>query len=233
MNSSEFDTVIISDTHLGAKNCSALKLRSFLTSVKTGRLILNGDIFDDLNFKRLDGAHFHCLRAIRKLSVRSEVVWISGNHDRAAGVLSHIIGVDVKNSITLRAGRKTYLVLHGDVFDEIIRNHPVLTWIADLCYGIVQWVDRSHNVALYLKRKCKTFTRSYDKVKKRCVELAKKRGYDGIMIGHLHIPESTVIDGIHYVNSGSWTQSQCTFIGIRNEEVALYDFDRVFSMSAS
>jgi UDP-2,3-diacylglucosamine pyrophosphatase LpxH len=225
----DFDTVIISDTHLGAKNCAAVKLRTFLNSIKTKQLILNGDIFDDLNFKRLDGAHFHCLRAIRKMSTTTDVVWISGNHDRAAGVLSHIMGIEVKASLKLKLNGRTYYVLHGDVFDEILRKHPILTLVADMAYRLIQVFDRSHNFALFLKRKCKRFTRSYDKVKRRCVDLAKRRGFYGIMIGHLHIPESAMIEGVHYVNSGSWTQEACTFIGIKNDQVQVYDFDDFYN----
>jgi len=223
-----FDTVVISDTHLGAKNCAAEKLRAFLRMVRTKRLVLNGDIFDDLNFKRLDGAHFHCLRAIRKLSPKAEVIWISGNHDGAAGVLSHIMGVEVRPSLRLNAGAKTYFVLHGDAFDEIIHNHPVLTAVADFFYRIIQVFDQTQNIALFLKRKCKAFTRSYDKVKHRCIELAKRKGFQGVMVGHLHIPESDVLDGIHYVNSGSWTQSKCTFIGVKGDEVKVYDYDEFY-----
>jgi UDP-2,3-diacylglucosamine pyrophosphatase LpxH len=159
------------------------------------------------------------------MSPKVEVVWISGNHDRAAGVLSHIMGVEVKSSLKLDVNEKKYYVLHGDVFDEILRKHPILTFMADTVYRLIQVFDQSHNLALFLKRKCKKFTRSYDKVKKRCVELAKRKGFHGVMIGHLHIPESLMIDGVHYVNSGSWTQDACTFIGVKDGNVKVYDFD--------
>lgn len=222
----DFDTVVISDTHLGATNSAVLKLRTFLRVIKTKQMILNGDIFDDLNFKRLNGAHFHCLRAIRKLAQRVQLTWISGNHDGGASdVLSHIIGVDVRLNMKLQVGEKIYLVLHGDIFDDIIRDYPGLTWFADWIYRLLQLLDRTELIALYLKRKSKTFIRSYDKVKGRAIEMAKRKGFHGVIVGHIHIPESAIVDGIHYVNSGSWTQPACTFIGIKDGKVELYDFD--------
>ena len=45
--------------------------------------VINGDIFDDLNFKRLNKRHFACLRVIRRHSDRDDfrLVWVRGNHD--------------------------------------------------------------------------------------------------------------------------------------------------------
>lgn len=226
----EFDTVIISDTHLGATNCNVDKLRIFLNIlihiVQPKVLILNGDIFDDLNFKRLDGAHFHCLRLIRKTThYNIKTIWISGNHDGTAEVLSHIMGVEVQDETKISLNNKQYFVIHGDLFDSIVKNHPTLTWIADTIYRMIQLVDPSTHFALYLKRKSKTFLRAYDKVKSRAVAFARKKGFHGIIIGHLHIAESSVIEGIHYLNSGSWTQSICSFIGIKGNHIELCDYD--------
>ena len=46
-------------------------------------LVINGDIFDDLNFKRLTKRHFACLKVIRRNSDRDDfrLVWVRGNHD--------------------------------------------------------------------------------------------------------------------------------------------------------
>ena len=53
-----FDTVIISDLHLGNRFSRARELLYFLKTVKFRHLIINGDVFDDMNMKRLNRHHW-------------------------------------------------------------------------------------------------------------------------------------------------------------------------------
>ena len=62
-----FDTVIVSDLHLGSEISRAGEALDFLQSVRFKRLILLGDIFADLNFSRLTKEHWKFLGHIRKL----------------------------------------------------------------------------------------------------------------------------------------------------------------------
>jgi UDP-2,3-diacylglucosamine pyrophosphatase LpxH len=58
------DATIISDIHLGSDVCESKKLYNFLESIdsKTNRLIINGDLFDNLDFRRLKKNHWNlCL----------------------------------------------------------------------------------------------------------------------------------------------------------------------------
>jgi len=74
-----FDTVIISDLHLGSEVSRAGDALEFLQAVHFKRLILLGDIFADLNFSRLTKEHWKFLGHIRKLSNPKhevEVVWV-------------------------------------------------------------------------------------------------------------------------------------------------------------
>ena len=49
------EAIIISDTHLGSGVCESKQLYNFLELVynKTNKLIINGDFFDNLDFRRL------------------------------------------------------------------------------------------------------------------------------------------------------------------------------------
>jgi len=91
----KIDTMIISDLHLGAHSSKAKELVVILLSYDFKRLILNGDIFDDFNFRRLNSEQWKILSIFRRLSKKCEVVWISGNHDGDALNLSRLIGVKV------------------------------------------------------------------------------------------------------------------------------------------
>ena len=77
-------TLIISDIHLGSKVSRSTVLLDTLKQYTFERLILLGDIFEDLNFKRLKSAHWELLSYIRRLSndkTGVEIIWIAGNHD--------------------------------------------------------------------------------------------------------------------------------------------------------
>jgi metallophosphoesterase superfamily enzyme len=96
---STFDTLILSDVHLGSEMSRAEDALALLRSVRFKRLILLGDIFHDLNFRRLTKEHWHFLSHIRKLSNpkrKVEVVWVEGNHDTGlSDLMSHLVGVPV------------------------------------------------------------------------------------------------------------------------------------------
>ena len=119
-----YDCLVISDLHLGSDVCQARLLEEFLDwAVEHCReLVINGDIFDDLNFKRLTKRHFACLKVIRRNSDRDDfrLVWVRGNHDGPADIVSHIVGVEILDEYVYDNGQIQLLILHGDQFDTFI-----------------------------------------------------------------------------------------------------------------
>src|ERR1700722_11098493 len=112
------DAVIISDIHLGSDNCRAKEVVRFLERIEenqlhTKRLVLNGDVFDSIDFRRLNKHHWKVLSLIRKLSDEVEIIWLCGNHDGSAEIISHLLGVTVKDEFILESGSRRILVLHG------------------------------------------------------------------------------------------------------------------------
>ena len=99
------DTIILSDLHLGSEVSRASDAVRMLKSASFNRLILLGDIFSDLNFRRLKKEHWQFLGYIRKLSNPKreiEVVWVEGNHDHGlSDVMSHLVGIRVYRGICL------------------------------------------------------------------------------------------------------------------------------------
>src|ERR1700676_2879764 len=97
-----YDTLILSDVHLGSDTSRAREATRMLKENRFRRLILLGDIFADLNFRRLTKEHWKFLGFIRKLSNpkrKLEVVWVEGNHDQGlADIMSHLVGVRVYRS---------------------------------------------------------------------------------------------------------------------------------------
>ena len=81
MSSAVYDTLILSDLHLGSEISRAEQATRMLRENRFRRLILLGDIFSDLNFGRLTKPHWKFLGYIRKLSNPKrgiEVVWVEG-----------------------------------------------------------------------------------------------------------------------------------------------------------
>jgi UDP-2,3-diacylglucosamine pyrophosphatase LpxH len=220
-----YDCVVISDLHLGSDVCQARLLEAFLEWVvfQTRMLVINGDIFDDLNFKRLTKRHFACLKIIRRNSDRDDfrLIWIRGNHDGPADIISHIVGVEILDEYVFSNGPLRLLILHGDQFDTFTTHYPWLTHIAcGIFYYIQKWVP--HRAARWVRRISKRWQRNSQLIERRATEYARSRGYRYVTCGHTHLPLVSEADGIRYFNSGTWTESPpCPFLAVKGTDVRL------------
>lgn len=224
-----YDAVIISDTHLGSDNCQARQLTHFLETIIDGdlltqRLILNGDVFDSIDFRRLKKNHWKVLSLLRKLSDRIEISWINGNHDGPAEIISHLLGVEVRDEMILESAGRKILLHHGHRFDDFIDNHPILTALADLTYRLLQKLDRSHHFAKLAKRKSKVFLRCAGKIESKSIEFARKRGCTIVCCGHTHHALINKTGEITYCNSGCWTEKPCQYLTVRDGRVELHEY---------
>jgi UDP-2,3-diacylglucosamine pyrophosphatase LpxH len=220
------DAVILSDFHLGSDNCQAKNVRHLLELVAEGelptaRLILNGDMFDSIDFRRLTKNHWKVLSLIRKLSDHVETVWLCGNHDGSADIISHLLGVSVMDDYVLESGSQRILILHGHRFDDFIDNHPVLTWLADTLYAFLQWIDQTHSIAKKAKHGSKTFLRCAKKIEEGAIAMARRKGCTSVCCGHTHVAAANTEQPVAYFNSGCWTELPCTYLTVDNGTVAL------------
>jgi UDP-2,3-diacylglucosamine pyrophosphatase LpxH len=223
------DAVILSDIHLGSDNCQARRLSRLLERIADGddptdRLILNGDVFDSFDFRRLSKHHWRVLSLIRKLSDQVEIIWLAGNHDGSADIVSHLLGVTVMDDYVLESGGRRILILHGHIFDEFLDNHPILTWLADRVYHFLQWIDRTHSFAKSAKRGSKTFLRCARKVQDGAMEMAALRGCDAVCCGHTHLAASHRDGPVAYFNSGCWTELPCSYLSVADGEIKVQEF---------
>ncbi|MGL6074653.1 MAG: UDP-2,3-diacylglucosamine diphosphatase [Fimbriiglobus sp.] len=223
------DAVVISDLHLGSDNCQARAIVQFLEkilnrTIPTDRLILNGDVFDSIDFRRLKKHHWKVLSLVRKLSDQIEIVWINGNHDGPAEIVSHLLGVEVVEEYTLLSGEERILLLHGHRFDEFIEKYPITSKLADGVYRFLQWLDRSHTIARQAKAQSKTFLRCLEKVQREAMRYASQKGYSIVCCGHTHHPIEVHENTVSYYNSGAWTERPCHYLTILNGRVEIHEF---------
>ena len=218
-DSLHYDCIVISDLHLGSDVCQAKLLEEFLSGPSSIaiELVINGDVFDDLNFKRLTKRHFACLKIIRRNSDRDDfrLVWVRGNHDGPIDIISHIVGVEILDEYVYDNHRIQLLILHGDQFDTFTTGYPWLTEIAcGIFYFIQKWMP--HRAARWIRRISKRWQRNSQFIERRAVEYARGRGFHFVTCGHTHLPLVAAHEDVLYVNSGTWTEvPPCPFVAVR------------------
>ena len=220
-----YDCLVISDLHLGSDVCQARLLEEFLewAARSTRELVINGDIFDDLNFKRLSKRHFACLKIIRRNSDRDDfkLVWVRGNHDGPADTVGHIVGVEILDEYVFKNDSIGLLILHGDQFDHFITRYKWMTAVGcGLFYTIQKWAP--HRTARAIRRVSKKWQRNSQLIFQRAVEYARGRGFRFVTCGHTHLPLDATADGIRYFNTGTWTEfPPCPFLAVKGDVIGL------------
>gem|GEM_PF-209559 len=218
------NSFIISDLHMGTPSCRARALMATLNTFWFERIILLGDIFENLNLKRLSGAQWKVLSRIRKLTDPDrdiEEVWVEGNHDYDIGkVMSDIVGIPVYKEFLWEFRGKKYCAIHGDQFDHFINNSPRLTRFIIFLYQYIQKCDPKHrHIGHYLARKSREWLRESELVAAGALKHARRHDADVIFCGHTHEVFHREADGTTYYNTGCWVKNPCSFVTIDHEGV--------------
>jgi predicted phosphodiesterase len=149
-----------------------------------------------------------------------ETVWVIGNHDPNADIISVLMGVRAVEEYQFTSGGQRVLCIHGHQFDKFLVNHPMLTSVADAAYGAIQRVDKSHRLARAAKRGSKRFLAASNAVQNGALKRAKEAGCSIVLCGHTH--KAAVVPGeILYGNSGCFTDQPGTWLAVKGGEVVL------------
>ena len=226
-----YRSIFISDVHLGTRDCKAEQLNNFLKHNTCDTLYMVGDIIDawriQQNKWRWKQSHTNVVRRVMGHAKRgTRVVYVAGNHDEFLRPLIPLgIGfglIEVCNQTEhIGVDGKHYLVVHGDLFDGITRLAPWIAFLGDKAYDIVlnlnnkfNWIRRRmgfgyFSLSKFLKHKVKKAVDFVFKFEENLANYCKKRGYDGVICGHIHHAEIRDIGGVTYMNDGDWVES-CT-----------------------
>ena len=225
-----YDVVILSDLHLGSEVSRAHEALHLLRALQFRRLVLLGDIFCDLNFRRLKKEHWQFLSHIRKLSNPKrdvEVIWVEGNHDYGlTDVMSHLVGVPVYQEYTWESAGEKNIAIHGHQFDNfVIRNHMFLNGLASSVYLHIQKLNsKGKLVAQLIDRLNTCWQRLTHKVANGALDYARAKGATRIFCGHTHEAITVWKDGVSYYNSGSWINDRPTYVSILGREVKINEY---------
>ena len=219
-------TIWISDVHLGTAGCKAEFLLDFLRHHESDTLYLVGDIIDGWQLKKgwtWRQSHNDVVQKIlRKSRKGTRVVYVPGNHDEfARAYVEHAFGgIEVVYEAThVTADGKRLLVTHGDLFDGVIQHAKWLAHLGDSLYIMIlalnHWFNRLRarfgfpywSLSQYLKHKVKNAVSFISAYEEALVNEARRRGYDGVVCGHIHKAEIRTIGGILYCNDGDWVES--------------------------
>jgi UDP-2,3-diacylglucosamine pyrophosphatase LpxH len=225
-----YNTLILSDLHLGAETCRAREATRVLRENRFERLILLGDIFADLNFARLKKEHWKFLGHIRKLSNpkrKIEVVWVEGNHDHGlSDIMSHLVGVQVYESYTWEYNGLRHIAIHGHQFDGFQVNRIRLSRWGTSLYLLLQKLDfRGKPIARMIDRLNTRWLRMSQKVAAGALTYARHHEADRVFCGHTHEALQAERNGVSYYNSGAWVGSRLTYLTVDEKGVRIHEYN--------
>lgn len=223
---SKTHTLIISDLHLGSSVSRSKEAIEFLNKIKFKKLILLGDIFESLNFKKLRKSEWEFLSLITKISKKSKVVWVEGNHDKGlTEIFAGFTGAKVYKNYEWRYKKRKYLAIHGHQFDNFLINNVVLSFLANQAYNFIQLIDfHDYKVSRLIKRKSKGWLRLSEKVAKRAILYGKLKRVDYIFCGHTHKTNQKIKKNISYYNCGCWTDNPSSFITLDQDKIEIHKY---------
>lgn len=221
-----YRAIWISDIHLGTPGCKADFLLDFLRHNESDHLYLVGDVIDGWQLRKSwywKQSHNDVVqKVLRKARKGTQVTYVAGNHDE---LLRQFIGLafgDIKivNEAchTMVDGRRLW-VTHGDLFDGVIQHAKWLAYLGDSAYTLALALNDRLNsmrhrfgmsywsLSQYLKYKVKNVVSYIIAFEEALTTEARRKGYDGVVCGHIHRPEIRDIDGILYCNDGDWVES--------------------------
>ncbi|WP_439488365.1 UDP-2,3-diacylglucosamine diphosphatase [Algoriphagus sp.] len=222
----QFKTIVVSDVHLGTKGSKAKEIARFLKQYNCDNLILNGDIIDGWQLKKSGSwkrKHTRFFNRILKMieNHSTKVYYLRGNHDDFLDqILPFQMGnLSIQKDMIYESHGKKYFITHGDVFDSITTNLRWIAYLGDIGYTFLLWLNSVVNhyrvkqglpyfsLSQYVKGKVKSAVSYIDQYEEELAKMAKVKGCDGIICGHIHKPENREIDGIQYLNSGDWVET--------------------------
>jgi UDP-2,3-diacylglucosamine pyrophosphatase LpxH len=215
--------------HLGTKDCKAELLNNFLKNNSCDTLYLVGDIIDGWKIQqnkwRWKQTHTNVVRRILGYAKRgTRVIYIAGNHDEfLRPMLPYNINlgnVEIYNQFEhIGVDGKHYLVTHGDLFDGITRLAPWIAFLGDKAYDVILSINTHYNhfrrrcgwgywsLSKFLKARVKRAVDFIFRFEKNLSSYCKRKGYDGVICGHIHHAEIKEIEGVIYMNDGDWVES--------------------------
>jgi UDP-2,3-diacylglucosamine pyrophosphatase LpxH len=230
-----YDTVFISDLHLGTDRCNADALLEFLSTVKTKKLVLVGDVLDVACLEK--GSRWnrkHTLivhRLLEKSANGCQIIYIYGNHEkdlcRYKGILNGIIFC--QEYVHTDSKGANYLCIHGDKMSRLSSGdwkqfflHKGYELITPLNHFLKKTLGISLVNFLKKTKRGRSYIDAYEndviaglKIK----ELIHCQKFTGAIVGHIHHLNRRVIGDYQYYCCGDWVDTCSAILEINGNYV--------------
>jgi UDP-2,3-diacylglucosamine pyrophosphatase LpxH len=223
--------IFISDLHIGTPGFQADALLEFLKAHSSETLYLVGDIVDGWQLRRRwfwPQSHNDVVqKLLRRARKGCRVIYVPGNHDEfARAFVGHAFGgVDIlQEAVHTTARGQRLWVIHGDHFDGVIQCAKWLAYLGDWLYELTLKLNRYLNsmrgrlgleywsLSAYLKHKVKKAVNFISDFEVAVAHETRRRGYDGVVCGHIHHAEIREVEGVLYCNDGDWVESRTALV---------------------
>lgn len=240
--------IFVSDVHLGTRGCKAPFLLDFLRHHESDYLYLVGDIIDGWALRKnfyWHQTHNDVLQKIlRRARKGTRVVYVPGNHDELgrqfAGLDFGGIAIRSEAEHRLLDGRRLWVV-HGDLADGVIQSARWLAYLGDTLYTFALWLNHQFNrlrawlgfdywsLSQYLKHSVKNAVSFITDFERVLIREAARRGYDGVVCGHIHKAEIREFDGLLYCNDGDWVESLTALVETLDGRLELVTWSQILA----
>jgi UDP-2,3-diacylglucosamine pyrophosphatase LpxH len=205
-------------------------LLDFLAHNHADTIYLIGDIVDAWRLRRgwfWPQAHDD---VVQELLARAQdgvrIFYIPGNHDEMLRnyLGTHFGGIEVVETAPhVTANGRRLLITHGDQFDSIVVNAKWLAHLGDRAYEVALWLNTWVNrvkrlwggqywsLSNWAKQQVKQAVNFISEYEAVLADEARRKGFDGIVCGHIHSACIRQIGGLDYINTGDWVES-CTAV---------------------
>jgi len=238
-----YRTIFLSDLHLGTRGCQAELILDFLRHNDADTIFLVGDILDGWRLRSgwyWPQTHNDVVqKLLRKVRHGARMIFVPGNHDEFARQFVGLTfgGIEiVRKAIHVAADGKSYLVMHGDEFDVVVRHSKWLAHFGDWAYEVALFINTRFNAirralgfgywsfSAWAKLKVKNAVNFIGSFERELAGEAKRRGADGVVCGHIHHAEMRNVDGILYINDGDWVESCTALVEHHDGRLELVDW---------
>ena len=127
-------------------------------------------------------------------------------------------------------------MIHGDEFDGVVRYATLLALLGDWAYTAALAVNRWFNVvrrrlgypllvAVGLAEAPGEGGGEGDRpLRDALADEARRRGFDGVVCGHIHHAEMREVNGVLYINDGDWVESCTALVEHHDGRLELIDW---------
>lgn len=189
--------------------------------------------------RKRDRRVLQCIDERRKEGAR--ILYTPGNHDEKIGQLLQEVALllagdpdrhapdvrdvllsldciaqwDIRPFILEEVNGVRFYAEHGDNFDHIVHKRKIITGLGSFFWELLKEVEKEkHTFASFAKRQVKTWTKISNQVAAGVSGVARHYGAQYAFAGHTHDPWHTNVDGVEYINMGSFDlhESACVTI---------------------